>query len=643
MFIYIYELLCPSTGMGIVRKENRMANEAYLNKLIDSFINNGQIPSEKISTYAEEQTGSSVFASDEKINYTSSPFFEYNSSQEDELTTFSTAHTTDTITENAVNLFTNYTISKGCGDIQNCPKELLELFNNKIDMIENAFKELSGKNLSENEILEKLNEVIKNALNQDTEFLEKIFSDLKDNPQELEKILKSKICMTAEKQEFIENKIQEYCSKNSISPELTEKIIDLIQKTNLSEIENLKNKAVDENSPLSATQKEAITSSCKTETEEIENGVKSMTKEEAEKKKEEIRQILNNLPKEVREQISEEITQAHLALIDKLKAAAKCENSFEARKAALIEYDEKMNKIFENISKQSILHHIAGIDSEETKKGIEIARKNLTDIGRLSLRRKHALLRRKKDKELVSELELQNIPKRHQAFMKGAEEAFDEKPSETENVEAVFNMFEEVSKEHTRFTSEDAATEANLSDASKAKLKAIAEKIRTEIQKVHSQAVKDFWKSSAGQKCIEYTKRMYEYRKASYERRKREIEELKEKTVEKRKEAKKAQKNAFAKKEAATKIKQQVLAKQHEMKKKLGLSSNFKLTDTMLKNVDYQLAVKKKRADNEFSDARKAMINAESDARLANYFLIWAEKLASFEQKLCSIYENFLG
>ncbi len=179
--------------MGIVRKENRMANEAYLNKLIDSFINNGQIPSEKISTYAEEQTGSSVFASDEKINYTSSPFFEYNSSQEDELTTFSTAHTTDTITENAVNLFTNYTISKGCGDIQNCPKELLELFNNKIDMIENAFKELSGKNLSENEILEKLNEVIKNALNQDTEFLEKIFSDLKDNPQELEKILNSKI------------------------------------------------------------------------------------------------------------------------------------------------------------------------------------------------------------------------------------------------------------------------------------------------------------------------------------------------------------------------------------------------------------------------------------------------------------------
>ncbi len=641
MFIYIYDVLCPITGMGIVRKENIMANEAYLNKLIDNFIGSSQISSEQIKPEEDKSAGSSVFDDDRGVKYSTSPFFEYDT--QEELTSFSSLNNAESKTDNAINLFTNYAASKSYLQSENCSDELLSLFNNKLDLIEKAFEEIKGKNLNEKEIVEKLKEVIKQVTSTDNKFLEKAFSDFKDNTKKLEEILSSKISMTAEKQEFIENKIEEYCSKNSISPELTEKIIELVKNTNVSEIENLKEMALGENSPLSAAQKKKIINQSETEIDEIENVVKNPTKEENEKRKEEIRQILNNLPEEVREDFVEAITKAHSALVEKLRAASKSENSLEARKAALSEYDEKMNEIFENISKESISHHIAGKDAEATKKGIEKTRKNLTDINRLAFRRKRALFKRKRDKELVSELELRNIPKRHRAFIKGAERAFEEKPSEVENVEAVFDMFEDVSKDHTSFVSEEAAIEANLSDKSKEKLRKLAKEIGKSLQKTHKEAVKEFWQTSAGQKCIEYTRRMYEFRRANYERRKREIEELKVKTDEKRKEAKKAQKIAIDKKEAAIKIKQQVISKQQEMKKKLGLSSDFKLTDAMLRNVDYQLAMKKRRADNEFSDARKQMLNAESDMRLANYFLIWAEKLASFERNLCAICEHFLG
>ena len=629
--------------MGIVRKENIMADKVDLDEFKDRFMYYAQILPEICNMESEEQTAGSLFFQNEKINRSTSPIFNY-SEREEEIVSFSSGSCAEETTEDAVNLFTNYTVSRNYStQLENCPEELLALFNNKIDLIEKAFENLKDKNLGEKQIVEKLNMVIQDILSKDNAFLEKIFNELKDSPDKLEKILNSKISMTAEKQELLENKIEEYCSKNSISPEITEKIINLVKNTNLTELENLKKMLNAENSSLSAEQKLRITSNLDTEKEEIDTGVKSMTKEEIEKKKEEIRQILNNLPQEVREQIVESISNAHLSLIEKLKAASKSENSFEARKLALIEYEEKMNEIFENITNNAILNNIAGKDSEETKKGIETVRKNLNDISRLSLRRKLAILKRNKDKELVCELELKNISKRHLSFMKGAEKAFDKRPSEVENVEAVFDMFAEVSNEHTKFVSEDIVSEAKLSKKSKEKLQEIAKKIKDNLKKIHKEAVENFWETSAGQKCIEYTRKIYEFRKANYEKRKREIEELKVKTVEAKEEAKKAKKVAFVKKEAAIKIKKQVMAKQHELKKKLGLSSGFKLTDVMLKNVDYQLAIKKKRADNEFIDARKQMLNAESDMRLANYFLVWAEKMASFEKNLCSIYENFFS
>jgi len=228
------------------------------------------------------------------------------------------------------------------------------------------------------------------------------------------------------------------------------------------------------------------------------------------------------------------------------------------------------------------------------------------------------------------------------SFTKGFEKAvLDAKKDITEEeAEECLSLIKDASLDTLAYLSEELPEKMGLPEVLKAKIKDKSEKIKEKLEKEYIELKEKFWASEAGQRCIEYTKKIIEYRVAEKVRRFKEVRRLKNDCVEKEKQAKLAQAQAAKKKEEADKIKKEISSKQDELKNKLKLSYNFKLTDEKLKFIDMNLANKKKYSDNEYAKARKQVINAESDMRLANKFLEFAKKMASYEQAICNVYTS---
>ncbi len=627
--------------MGIVGNENIMSEEffyyEYRDINADSYYTQSRQAEEP--PQKEDEIGS-VFSSQSSRNYSTSPIFSVTSTED--IPSFETNNPSDDDIYQAL-LLNKYLHSKNKNGLNNYPVELVKLSNNKLDVIEKAFEELKDKNLSDEEMLEEINKVISTLKKADDEFLDNIFNNLKDNPEELEKLLNAKINGAESKEQILENKIEEYCAKNGIKPEMQDKIIELIKNANIQELENLNKKASDKNSPLSNEQISGIKATTEIHIQNITDGKQLITPEQMEQEKEKIQRILNSLPKEDRERITKEIGITYSGLVEKLKAAKSSDDSFEARKLAMIEYDTKMRDIMKDVTKTSILHHIAGKSLDESTEGREKTKGIITRLEAADLRRKLFLAKTNKEKEWILKQELENTDKKHLAYMKGAEEAFNEKPTEKETVDATLATLKEATEEHVDFTAKDAPKEEKLTDELQKELEEISKKIKEKLDKIHERAIEEFWESPAGHRCLEYTQRIVEYRREEFARRKRAVKKLRTNVFEKKQEAVKKQKEAAIKKEKSDNIKKTILAKTQEMKKKMGLSSSFRLTDSMLKVVDFQLATKKQRAEAEYSKARKDMLDAESDFRLACKFLDWEKKMADFEKTLCNIYETFLG